>query len=652
MALSVNPQTFVISVPKADLTLVQSTPTEIRELNLNTFRLELKLWEAEGYNANPGITFLKTHEHNTEVSLGGLTYARVIEILEPYTITFEDGQYAVNLTGANSNVGDRVNVNQVSVRSANSAGLISSPDIEYASYSGGVTVDVNSPYQGTAFPTGTERQKVNNIADALLIADYRGFNTIYMHSDITLGIDANMNDFVIEGRSHVEIDIVIEPDASVERVSLISATISGTLDGDNEISGCIVEDLDYVNGHIHASALHGTIALGGAADAYVVGCSQMDMNVTPAIDMGGSGQNLVMPDYTGSVEIYNMTGAAKIGIGLDGGQVILDTATVTAGFIHVSGVGRLVDENNQEILSGTWNGVTVINELINRATITEAAQLGEAVYVDTINGESGTLFPLGTRRNPVDNLDDATTIADREGIQKLVFLSNYTFNNTVYIADYHLYGETLLETIFTFQSGCILYECTFNDCTMTGSIAGLTEITDSRLEDLGSVGVIPSSSEILVKKSLMDGTITMPSNYSGKFTVIDCYSNVVGPNTPTLDFGNSTATLQIRNYTGGIKITNATTGNVMSIDLVSGQVKLDSATVTNAVIVVRGSGKVIDADTGEFIPSGIWNGGVTVYNEAVNPEFISDTVWDETAEDHETENTIGDRLRRILYGSR
>jgi len=120
MAISINPQTYAINVPKADMTLVQSIPSEIRELDLNWFRLALKAYEAAEY----GIYLLKTHNHNTEVTLGSLTFARVIEILPPYTITFEDGQYAVNLVNANSNVSDRTNVNQVSVRSANSAGLV------------------------------------------------------------------------------------------------------------------------------------------------------------------------------------------------------------------------------------------------------------------------------------------------------------------------------------------------------------------------------------------------------------------------------------------------------------------------------------------------------------------------------------------------
>jgi hypothetical protein len=98
------------------MTLIQSVPTEIRQLNLDTFRLDLRNLE----DSDDGMAFERTHKHNTSVTVGGVTLARVIEMINGYSVTFEDGQYAVNLVGANSNVGDVVNVNQVSVRSAKS----------------------------------------------------------------------------------------------------------------------------------------------------------------------------------------------------------------------------------------------------------------------------------------------------------------------------------------------------------------------------------------------------------------------------------------------------------------------------------------------------------------------------------------------------
>lgn len=119
MAITINWQTHVISVPKADLTLVQSTPTEIRQLDVDWFRLQLKDIE----DNVEGVPFPNTHVHNTAVTLGGLTLARVVEIIFPYTVTFEDGQYAVNLIGANNNIAEKTNVNQVSIRSSNSAGM-------------------------------------------------------------------------------------------------------------------------------------------------------------------------------------------------------------------------------------------------------------------------------------------------------------------------------------------------------------------------------------------------------------------------------------------------------------------------------------------------------------------------------------------------
>ena len=122
MAITVDYTTRIISIQKVDMTLVQSTPFEVYELNVNTFRLTLKNIE----DNVGGIPFVDTHAHNTIVTVGGVTLARVVEIINGYTVTFEDDSYAVNLVGANSNISDVTNLNTVSVRAANSAGLIQS----------------------------------------------------------------------------------------------------------------------------------------------------------------------------------------------------------------------------------------------------------------------------------------------------------------------------------------------------------------------------------------------------------------------------------------------------------------------------------------------------------------------------------------------
>lgn len=122
MAVSINWPTGVISVPQADLTLVSGT---IYSMDTDQFRLDLKALEA----SVDGMGFLKTHIHNTEVTVAGTTFARALEILLPYSVEFEDGQYTVILQGSNNNIFDVASgilvQNQVQIISTNSAGLIS-----------------------------------------------------------------------------------------------------------------------------------------------------------------------------------------------------------------------------------------------------------------------------------------------------------------------------------------------------------------------------------------------------------------------------------------------------------------------------------------------------------------------------------------------
>lgn len=119
MAISINWATQVITIPQADLTLISGA---LYELDVDVLRLALKDIE----DGDEGIAFPDTHRHNTQVTLSGVTYARTFEIVNGYTITFEDvgTPYTVRCVGANHNIADVKNVNQVSLIIGNSAGLI------------------------------------------------------------------------------------------------------------------------------------------------------------------------------------------------------------------------------------------------------------------------------------------------------------------------------------------------------------------------------------------------------------------------------------------------------------------------------------------------------------------------------------------------
>lgn len=117
MAITIDWNTKIISVPQSDLTLISPN---IYELDVDWFRLQLKTIE----DSEEGMVFPDTHEHVQESVLSGVTYARQVKIINGYTVTFEDGPYTIRCVGANHNLGDVKNVNQVSLIIGNSGGLI------------------------------------------------------------------------------------------------------------------------------------------------------------------------------------------------------------------------------------------------------------------------------------------------------------------------------------------------------------------------------------------------------------------------------------------------------------------------------------------------------------------------------------------------
>lgn len=115
--ISINWLTKVIYIPQSYLT---SLGGGVYELDLDQFRLDLKDLE----DSEVGMAFPQTHNHVTTLTLSGVTYARSIEIINGYTVEFENGLYQVNCVGANHNIADVKVVNSVSLVIGNSAGLI------------------------------------------------------------------------------------------------------------------------------------------------------------------------------------------------------------------------------------------------------------------------------------------------------------------------------------------------------------------------------------------------------------------------------------------------------------------------------------------------------------------------------------------------
>lgn len=117
--ISIDWNTRIIFIPQSYLTYVGGITYE---LDVEQFRLDLKDLEDD----DDGISFPATHNRNAPVQLSGITYAQTLEIINGYTITFEDigSHYTVQFSGANHNIADVTNYDAVNLVIGNSAGLI------------------------------------------------------------------------------------------------------------------------------------------------------------------------------------------------------------------------------------------------------------------------------------------------------------------------------------------------------------------------------------------------------------------------------------------------------------------------------------------------------------------------------------------------
>lgn len=252
------------------------------------------------------------------------------------------------------------------------------------------------------------------------------------------------------------------------------------------------------------------------------------------------------------------------------------------------------------------------------------ASYQNAVWLDTGSGNSGTVYPMGTREYPVNNLADAVAIAGDKGFSTLEILASITLDGGTDLDGFTIHGHSISNDTVTIAASASVVDCIIQNCTVDGVLDGGATIEGCVVLDLTYLNG-------LIHNSMLQGTIQLGGNEMAR--VVDCHSDVPGATTPIIDCGGGGQALSVRNYNGGIKLINKTGSEAVSIDLNSGQIVLD-ATVTNGVIVCRGVGKLTDDSV-----------GATVVNELLYTPYIVNAVWEEDLTSHSPENSAANILK-------
>ena len=354
----------IVNIPKSEMLLVQSSPVEIRQLDLTEFRYALH----DAQDSEAGMAYPHIHNHNFAVTVAGVSLAQVVEIVNNYSVTFEDGLYNVNIVGGNSNVADRVNKNQVGVNTANSAGLQDSTSLQSASFGGAVTLDKQFGTAGTTFPIGTAGTPSNNVADARIIMQRQNISTMQIIRPTEIGAGDDISNIIVKGTNPMTSILNVLPDAVTDNALLMNLYFNGSLDGGSILRDCVVGAIDYFNGYIeHSAFTSSTININGTAvflDCFAgATCIQ-----APILDLTGA-TGMAIRGYHGNLKIIEKHGMGICQIGMTG--ILTIEPTVDTGGIDIYGDARVIDNstgtfvlNDQttdtriEIADAVWSSAT------------------------------------------------------------------------------------------------------------------------------------------------------------------------------------------------------------------------------------------------------------------------------------------------------
>ena len=293
---------------------------------------------------------------------------------------------------------------------------------------------------------------------------------------------------------------------------------------------------------------------------------------------------------------------------------------VTTMDLDATTVGGVTNQVSADItaISGDAPAAESLKVGLDGGIPTYSEQLAKMAYFDTLiymgaiwidDGAANTNTVLGadgTPQNPVSTLAAARTIANALNSQQYNILNASSFTLAAAHESWFFCGIGH-NNMIDFGSQDI-DDSHFDNVTVTGTQGGTGTI---RLTDCDITDLHDFDGEALF--CWLVDSLVMDNNSNAFFG--NCYSEVAGNGTPTIDFHIASNNVAFRNYSGGINIVNMSDNDKLSIEG-NGQIIVD-ATCTSAPITARGNFSITDNGT-----TTAWT-----YDAVYNKGFVRDTIW-------------------------
>ena len=207
------------------------------------------------------------------------------------------------------------------------------------------------------------------------------------------------------------------------------------------------------------------------------------------------------------------------------------------------------------------------------------ASYGGEVSIDTTSSYSGTAFPNGTQEYPVNNIQDAVAIGQLKGFFKLRILGNCDLVAGDNVEEFVIYGQNPILSTLNIDTEANVLNCEIIYARVLGALDGSVILRECLIDGIGYVNGYVDKSGLTINPIILGG--------NSQATFIDCFSNVGGLDTPTIDMGNTGQALAVRGYKGGLRIVNRRSDDQCNIDMDSGHIIIDES-CTGEPITCRG----------------------------------------------------------------
>lgn len=254
-------------------------------------------------------------------------------------------------------------------------GIVESTVEQALDYGGRIIIDFGVGTSGQNYPFGTPGQPVNNIADAIAVANLYGFTHLYIREGMAT-VTEDLSGFEVEGAGPMAVHLILDPAGEYVRTRFVDIMITGEGKDTDRIQAdrCSIGNLSHFNGFLIQCGLFGTLAPSISSDTVIWQCaSQVPGMDSPTIDMvPGVPTRINVRDFSGGLRVINCDHPDDVAtFEYSAGRCRLDT-TCSDGLLSIRGNCDLVDNSTGTTVDTTahmQSYLKLINDGIKKASL-------------------------------------------------------------------------------------------------------------------------------------------------------------------------------------------------------------------------------------------------------------------------------------------